>query len=83
MERIKKHTLLIGLNDKDTKKQITSLRKAKQIVVDICGDCTVSDAIGKYTHEDGTEVKEKSLRVEMLFKADNEVISIAKHLKKN
>lgn len=82
MERIKKHTLLIGLNDKDTKKQIISLRKAKQIVMDICGDCTVSDAIGKYTHDDGTEIKEKSLRVEMLFKADNEVISIAKHLKK-
>ena len=42
----------------------------------------ISDAIGKYTHEDGTEVKEKSLRVEMLFKADNEVISMAQQIKK-
>lgn len=83
LEQIKKHTLLIGLNDKDTKKQIISMSKAKRIIMNVCGDCTISNAYGCYTHEDGQQVHEKCLRVEMLFKADNEVISYAKQLKKD
>ena len=82
MKQTKKYTLLIGLNDKDTKTQIISLKKAKQLVIDTCGDCTISKAKGCYTHEDGTKVNENTLRVELLFKADNEVLSMCKKLKK-
>ena len=82
MDRIKKFTLLVGLNDKDTKTRKVNRNKAKQVIMNICGDCTISDAIGHYTHEDGTVVTEKSLRVEMLFKADNEVISYCHAIKK-
>ena len=82
MKQTKKYTLLIGLNDKDTKTQIISLKRAKQLVVDTCGDCTISKANGHYTHEDGTKVNENTLRVELLFKADNEVLSMCKKLKK-
>ena len=82
MKQTKKFTLLIGLNDKDTKTQIVSLRKAKQVVINTCGDCTISKAVGHYTHEDGSKVNENTLRVELLFKADNEVLSICKKLKK-
>ena len=81
-QKIKKHTLLIGLNDKDTKKQIVSTAKAKQMIMRICGDCTISNAIGHYTHDNGEQVTEKSLRVELLFKADNEVISYCQQLKR-
>ena len=82
MEKLKKFTLLVGLNDKDTKTRIVNKNTAKQIIMSICGDCTISDAIGYYTHDDGTKVIEKSLRVELLFKADNEVISYCQQIKK-
>lgn len=81
MAKLLRHTLLIGLNDKDTKKQVITNPMAKQIIMGICGDCTISDAEGRYTHEDGTEVTEKSIRVELLFKADNQVVSYARKLK--
>lgn len=83
LEQVKKHTLLIGLNDKDTKKQILTLSQAKRIIMNTVGDCTISNAYGCYTHADGQQVHEKCLRVEMLFKADNEVISYCKKLKKD
>ena len=82
MDRIKKFTLLVGLNDKDTKTRIINKNKAKQTIMDICGDCTVSEAIGQYTHDDGTTVTEKSLRVEILFKELEEVISYCNEIKK-
>ena len=82
MDRIKKYTLLVGLNDKDTKTRIVNKNRAKEVIMDICGDCTISDALGYYTHEDGTKVTEKALRVELLFKADNEVISYCHAIKK-
>ena len=50
--------------------------------MDIVGDCTITDAIGHYTHEDGSTVNEKSIKVELLFKADNQVIDYAKRIKK-
>lgn len=82
MERLKKHTMLIGLNDKDLKKQVINTEKAKEVVMSIVGDCTISNAVGRYTHTDGTTVTEQSLRVEMLFKADNEVLSFCHAIKK-
>ena len=80
--KIKKHTLLVGLNDKDTKKQIINKAGARKIIMDIVGDCTISDAYGCYTHENGSKVKEKTLKVELLFKADNEVMKYCQELKK-
>ena len=80
--KIKKHTLLVGLNDKDTKEQVMPRLKAKQVIMSMVGDCTVSDAYGHYTHEDGTAVTEKCVRVELLFKADNEVIGYCERIKK-
>ena len=82
MDRIKKHVLLVGLNDKDTKKRLINKRRATQMLMDICGDCTISEAMGRYTHDDGTVVTEKSLRVELLFKADNEVMAYCHAIKK-
>ena len=77
-----KTKLYVGLNDKDTKKRKINKNKAKEVIMDIVGDCTISDALGYHTHEDGTKVTEKALRVEMLFKADDEVVSYCRAIKK-
>ena len=81
MAKLLRHTLIVGLNDKDTKKQVCNRQRAKNIIMDIVGDCTISDATGHYTHEDGSTVNEKSIKVELLFKADNQVIDYAKRIK--
>ena len=82
MAQLLRHTLIVGLNDKDTKKQVCNRHRAKKVIMDIVGDCTISDAIGHYTHEDGSQVNEKSIKVELLFKADNQVIDFARQIKK-
>lgn len=81
-EKLEKHTLLIGFNDKDTKKQIIKSSRAKSLIAQVCGDCTISDCMGVYTHDNGVRVKEKSVKVEMLFKNDSDVDEYAKALKK-
>ena len=80
--KLLRHTLIVGLNDKDTKKQIINSKRAIKAIANICGDCTISKAVGQYTHDDGTVVVENSLKVELLFKADNQVVSYAKQIKK-
>ena len=65
--KIKRQTLFIGLNDKDLKKQVISKNRAKKVIMSIVGDCTITDALGKYTHEDGQIVTEKSYKVELLI----------------
>lgn len=79
---MKQFTLLVGLNDKDTKKRIINKNKARDIIMDIVGDCTISEALGQYKHENGEVVQEKSLRVEILFRELTEVISYAEKIKK-
>lgn len=79
---MKQFTLLVGLNDKDTKTRIVNKNKAKEVIMNIVGDCTVSDALGQYTHDNGKVVQEKSLRVEILFKELEEVMEYAKEIKK-
>lgn len=82
MAKMLRHTLIVGLNDKDTKKQRCNRHVARKLIMNIVGDCTISDAIGHYTHEDGTTVSERAIKVEMLFKGDNEVLCYAKQIKK-
>ena len=79
---MKKHIFLIGLCDKDTKKQKYSKEHFLSTIYNTVGDCTISDAYGYYTHEDGTLVKEPSLRVEMLFKRDEDMQGYADTLKR-
>ena len=82
MAKLLRHTLIVGLNDKDTKKQEYTTEHARKVIMNIVGDCTMTDALGHYTHEDGSAVKENSIKVEMLFKADNQVMEYAKRIKK-
>lgn len=79
---MKQYTILVGLNDKDTKTRIVNRNKAKETLMNICGDCTISDAVGHCTHENGQQVIEKSLRVEILFKELEDVIRYCEQIKK-
>ncbi len=77
-----KLVLYIGLLDKDSKVQIISTEEAKMIVADCVGDCTISEAQGRYTHTNGEKVTEPTLIVEMLFKDKAELKSDVAYLKK-
>ena len=68
---MKKFTLYIGLNDKDTKTQKISTLEAYKMVENVItkktDGYTISEAKGCYRHEDGTVTIENTLRIEMLF----------------
>lgn len=79
---MKKHIFIVGLNDKDTKTQLLSDVEAKENIMRIVGDCSMQLLDGCYTHENGERVIEKSYRVEMLFKTDEEVKGYAQAIKR-
>lgn len=70
---MEKFTMYLGLNDKDTKKQEVTTTDAIKTVNKVVGDNTIQVVHGHYTHEDGSEVDETTLKVEMLFKTFDEV----------
>lgn len=64
---MRKITLYIGLNDKDTKLQEVSTLDAYKMVSNVIGvGCTITEGRGIYKHDDGTVVSEVSLVVELL-----------------
>ena len=67
---MKKVTMYIGLNDKDSKIQEISTIEAYKIVNRILNDCTIVEAKGKYTHADGAITTEATLIV-TIFDFDN------------
>lgn len=77
-----KFILYVGLNDKDTKKQEVETLQAKENIADICGNCTISEVFGAYVHDDGTKVKETTLKVELLFISYLTAVKLAKDIKK-
>ena len=72
---MKKYTLSIGLNDKDSKIQKISTIEAYKMVENILMNNTIEgftiyEAKGVYKHENGEIVKENTLRVE-IYDFDN------------
>lgn len=64
---MKKITLYVGLNDKDSKVQEVGTIDAYKMVSNVIGvDSTITEGRGIYKHEDGTVVSEVSLIVELL-----------------
>lgn len=83
---ITKHTLYIGLNDKDTKQQKIATVEAYKILYNMLRaagyeGATISEATGFYTHDNGTIVIEKSLRVEVLYANDKKTDDLIQQLK--
>lgn len=64
---MKKITLYIGLNDKDSKVQEVGTLDAYKMVSNVIEvDSTITEGRGIYKHKDGTVVSEVSLIVELL-----------------
>ena len=77
-----KYTLYIGLNDKDSKVQEISTLDAYKIVGALVGDCTIQEARGLYTHQDGTQVLETTLVVQVIdFGGKMEITPIVETIK--
>lgn len=85
-----KTSLYIGLNDKDTKKQIIVDSVAKEVIIYAIVkqklDFTLFECNGVYTHENGVSVIEKSFKIELLCfeneKTFNEkILQVVKDLK--
>lgn len=75
---MKKTTLYVGLNDKDTKRQMIDTLEATKlttnIITNLANGCTIYNATGIYKHDNGEIVIENTLKIE-LFEVENEVIN--------
>ena len=83
---MKKTTLYVGLNDKDTKVQKVDTMEASKIATNIITSytdgATIYNATGIYKHEDGTVVLENTLRIELYECNDEALVSIIDTLKR-
>lgn len=78
-----KFTLYIGLNDKDSKMQEVTTTDAYKLVGALVGDCTIQEARGLYTHQDGTQVLETTLIVQIIdFSGALDVAPLVEAIKK-
>lgn len=67
MDQFTSYTLMIGLNDKDTKTQQISTLDAYKVVANLMEmDCTITEGKGVYTHKNGQITFETSLIVEVI-----------------
>jgi hypothetical protein len=81
--KIKKITLFLGLNDKNTKLQEISTLDAFKIIQNYLDGGTITEATGFFKHEDGSLIIEKSLKIEVLdfnndFNIEKTVIDLKK-----
>lgn len=83
---MKKFTLYLGLNDKDTKLQkistIEAYKICNNILLNYTEGATIFEANGIYKHNNGEIVIEKTLRIELLFVDEKIVEKIVVDLKK-
>lgn len=69
MTNKQKIILFLGLFDKDSKAQevstLDAFKIASNLLTDIIGFGTITEAVGVYTHDDGSIVNEPTLRIEV------------------
>ena len=69
MANQQKIILFLGLFDQDSKQQeistLDAYKIASNLLVEIIGFGTITEAMGVYTHDDGTIVQEPTLRIEV------------------
>lgn len=82
---IKKFTLYLGLNDKETKHQKIATVEAYKVVSNLIANRfdggTIFEAQGIYKHENGAIVTETTLRIELLFAETKDVRELVNLLK--
>lgn len=81
----KLYTIFVGLNDRVTKKQEIPTTEAEEYIKGITCQAfegaTVSMAYGIYKHENGTQVVENTIRIELVFVNDENVKKYVRDLK--
>ena len=81
---MKKITFFLGLNDRETRKQIITTAAAIKIVMNLIyklvGGASVSKCFGVYTHENGEKIKEMTIKIEILDYDENAVKMLFKEL---
>lgn len=69
MTKAQKIILFVGLFDQTSKAQeistLDAYKIASNLLCDIIGFGTITEALGVYTHDDGTIVNEPTLRIEV------------------
>lgn len=82
---MKRFTLYVGLNDKDTKAQKIDTLEAYKIVSNLLvatvGGGTIYQAQGIYKHDNGDIVIENTLRIEIIEASEKDIGYIIKTLK--
>lgn len=78
-------TFYVGLNDKDSKVQeintIETYKLCMKTIQKFADGGTIFEADGFYTHDDGTVIIEKTLRIEVLFITESVARQIVSELK--
>ena len=81
----KLYTIFVGLNDKETKKQEMTTAEAeervKAVTCETFEGATVSLAYGIYKHQNGVQVTENTIRIELVFVEEELVRDYVKDLK--
>lgn len=89
MQEILKHILIIGLNDKDTLKQVLTIKQAKNIIIKNClkvgyDGGTLSTVNGFYKMQSNNKITiEKSIKLELLFASDTKTKILIDLIKKD
>ena len=82
---LKQHTIIVGLNDKDTKKQEFTTKQCLTRMVNILETYTNGYSIrlnkGGYRHNDNTFINEKSATIDLMYIKDKQVKFIINELK--
>ena len=82
---MKRYTLSIGLNDKDTKQQrhstIEAYKIVENILVDKVGGGSIFEGRGVYKHKDGKIIVEHSLQVILFDCSENQALEVIKATK--
>ena len=82
---MKTFTIIAGLNDKDTKKQIISTAQAEKriaaIILNYTGGATLTRCKGIYTHDNGATVYENSINAELSGIDTETALKIARDIK--
>lgn len=84
---MKKYTLSIGLNDKDSKTQEISdtescLRIIESLNESLIDGYTIYNADGFYTHENGAQVNEKTIIVDIVNEKKEKILKACKSIKR-
>ena len=83
---MKKYTFFLGLNDKDTKTQLVdtwlAISEVSHFAMENLWGGSISLVSGLFQHDDGTQVKENTLKIESLgFRDESEFVKFAKRIK--